>query len=109
MLKVRSLTAGYGSLRVLKNISLHVNPGEIVTLIGANGAGKTTLLMTLAGVISPFSGMVSFFYADVTHLRSEKIVDNGCWRISAYKAEPVETDPPCHGIHLHSLSQAQGT
>ncbi len=53
MLKIRNLDAGYGKLRVLKNISLHVDPGEIVTMIGANGAGKTTLLHTIIGLIKP--------------------------------------------------------
>ncbi|MDH3542933.1 MAG: ATP-binding cassette domain-containing protein, partial [Desulfobulbaceae bacterium] len=47
MLKIRNLEAGYGKLRVLKRISMHVDAGEIVTIIGANGAGKTTLLHTI--------------------------------------------------------------
>ena len=53
MLRIRNLDAGYGKLRVLKNISLHVDGGEIVTMIGANGAGKTTLLHTIAGLVRP--------------------------------------------------------
>jgi branched-chain amino acid transport system ATP-binding protein len=63
---------------VLKNISLHVNPGEIVTLIGANGAGKTTLLHSLAGVLKPFSGNLTFLEKDITGLQSESIVEAGC-------------------------------
>jgi len=51
MLKIRSMESGYGKLRVLKNVSLHVNKGEIVGIIGANGAGKTTLLQCIAGLI----------------------------------------------------------
>ena len=51
MLRIRNLDAGYGKLRVLKNVSLHVDPGEIVTMIGANGAGKTTLLHTIIGLL----------------------------------------------------------
>ena len=51
MLRIKNLEAGYGKLRVLKRISLHVNPGEIVTLIGANGAGKTTLLSPITGLV----------------------------------------------------------
>jgi branched-chain amino acid transport system ATP-binding protein len=78
MLRVRSLVAGYGNLKVLKNISLHVNPGEIVTLIGANGAGKTTLLHSLAGVLKPFSGNLTFLEKDITGLQSESIVEAGC-------------------------------
>ena len=44
MLKIKNLESGYGNLKVLRRVSMHVNPGEIVTIIGANGAGKTTLL-----------------------------------------------------------------
>ncbi len=51
MLKIRNLVSGYGKIKVLKNISMHVASGEIVTIIGANGAGKTTLLSTIAGLI----------------------------------------------------------
>jgi ABC-type branched-subunit amino acid transport system ATPase component len=51
MLKIRNLESGYGKLRVLKGISLHVSPGEIVIIIGANGAGKTTLLKTISGIL----------------------------------------------------------
>src|SRR5258705_6199590 len=52
------LCAGYGQIPVLKNVTLHVGPGEVVVLLGANGAGKTTTLLTLAGVIQPSSGTV---------------------------------------------------
>lgn len=60
MLTVRNLETGYGKLRVLKNISLHVKEGEIVTIIGANGAGKTTLLHTIAGLLSPLARRCAF-------------------------------------------------
>lgn len=110
MLRVRSLNAGYGSLRVLKNISLHVNPGEIVTLIGANGAGKTTLLLTLAGVISPFSGSVHFLETEVTGLRSEKIVDEGCSLVpegrQLFSAMTVEENLILGGYPLIKRNQA---
>ena len=60
MLKIRNLEAGYGKLRVLKGVSLHVAPGEIVTIVGANGAGKTTLLKTVSGLIKAYSGEILF-------------------------------------------------
>ncbi len=60
MLKILNLEAGYGALRVLKGISLHVAPGEIVAVIGANGAGKTTLLKTVAGILKARCGEVEF-------------------------------------------------
>ncbi|TFG62108.1 MAG: ABC transporter ATP-binding protein [Spirochaetales bacterium] len=78
MLKVRNLRAGYGSLQVIKGVSLHVNEGEIVTLIGANGAGKTTLLNTLAGIIKPFSGSISYNGKDTSRLAPEAISSMGC-------------------------------
>jgi branched-chain amino acid transport system ATP-binding protein len=53
MLSVRNLQAGYGPINVLDGISLRVNEGEIVSIIGANGAGKTTTLMSLSGIVSP--------------------------------------------------------
>ena len=78
MLRVRSIESGYGKLRVLKGISLHVNRGEIVTIIGANGAGKTTLLGTIAGLIKAESGTILFDAQDITDQRTERIISLGC-------------------------------
>ncbi|HPI24267.1 MAG TPA: ABC transporter ATP-binding protein [Spirochaetota bacterium] len=63
---------------VIKGASLHVNPGEIVTIIGANGAGKTTLLQTLAGLVRPREGEISFDKTSITALPAERIVGMGC-------------------------------
>ena len=60
MLAVRNLEAGYGRIQVLKGVSLTIEAGEIVTLIGANGAGKTTLMKTLSGVLSPSGGAIEY-------------------------------------------------
>ncbi len=78
MLKIRNLDAGYGKLRVLKNISLHVDNGEIVSIIGANGAGKTTLLHTIIGLIKPMKGEISFQGTSCTKSAVGKIVASGC-------------------------------
>jgi branched-chain amino acid transport system ATP-binding protein len=78
LLRIRNLESGYGSLRVLKGISLHVNPGEIVTIIGANGAGKTTLLETIAGIVRARSGEIVFDGASIASLAPERIVSAGC-------------------------------
>ncbi len=78
MLKVRNLEAGYGKLRVLKRISLHVDPGEIVTIIGANGAGKTTLLHTITGLIKVGFGEIVFKEKNLRKISPEKIVFLGC-------------------------------
>ncbi len=78
MLRVRNLEAGYGKLRVLKRISMHVDPGEIVTIIGANGAGKTTLLHTITGLVKISSGEVLFKGNNLQRVSSAKIVFAGC-------------------------------
>lgn len=78
MLKIKNLEAGYGKLRVLKRISMHIDAGEIVTIIGANGAGKTTLLYTIAGLIKATSGEISLYTQNITQTIPEKIVASGC-------------------------------
>lgn len=78
MLKIRNLVAGYGKLKVLKQISMHVKAGEIVTIIGANGAGKTTLLTTVAGLIRAASGDIEFRDRPITSLPAQKIPALGC-------------------------------
>jgi branched-chain amino acid transport system ATP-binding protein len=78
MLKVRNLEAGYGKLRVLKRISMHVDPGEIVTILGANGAGKTTLLHTITGLVKIGSGEIVFKDKNLQKVSPEKIVALGC-------------------------------
>jgi branched-chain amino acid transport system ATP-binding protein len=60
LLKVKDLNVSYGKIRAIKGISLEVNAGEVVTLIGANGAGKTTLLKTISGILSPASGEITY-------------------------------------------------
>ncbi len=78
MLKVRSLTAGYGTLRVLRNVSLHVKAGEIVAIIGGNGSGKSTLLTTIAGVVQPMAGEIEFNGQGIAGLPAARIVETGC-------------------------------
>ena len=78
MLKVKNLEAGYGKLRVLKRISMHVDPGEIVTIIGANGAGKTTLLHTITGLVKIGTGEIVFKNNNLQKISAEKIVVAGC-------------------------------
>jgi branched-chain amino acid transport system ATP-binding protein len=78
MLKIRNLESGYGKLRVLKGISLHVSPGEIVIIIGANGAGKTTLLKTVSGILKARAGTVHFEDRSIGSAGMEEIVGKGC-------------------------------
>ena len=60
MLKINKIISGYGKVQALWDVSLHVEDGEIVALMGANGAGKTTLLRTIMGLVEPTSGMIKF-------------------------------------------------
>jgi len=78
MLKIRNLDAGYGGLSVLRRISLHVKPGEIVSIIGANGAGKTTLLRTITGLLRTGGGEIFLNSRDIHRLPTEQIVFLGC-------------------------------
>lgn len=78
MLTIRNLQAGYGNLKVLKNVSMHVTDGEIVTIIGANGAGKTTLLATIAGLLRPTSGEIVFKGRNITAVPPQKMPALGC-------------------------------
>nr|WP_202411599.1 ABC transporter ATP-binding protein [Paracandidimonas lactea] len=67
----------YGAIQALDGVSVEVNKGEIVTLIGANGAGKTTLLMTVCGTPHASSGTVSFLDQDITRWDTHKIMQRG--------------------------------
>lgn len=77
MLQIRNLYTRYGPVSVLKNISLHVDQGDIVCLIGANGAGKTTLLLTVSGLIKPDKGEILLNGIRLSGLSPEKIVALG--------------------------------
>ncbi len=78
MLKIRNLDVGYGSLGVLRRVSIHVKQGEIVTIIGANGAGKTTLLKTVTGLLRAQAGEIVFNDREIGHTPTEQIVFDGC-------------------------------
>ncbi len=66
LLRVEGLRTTYGRIEALKGISLEVNEGEIVTLIGSNGAGKTTTLRTINGIVAPRAGKITFAGTDIT-------------------------------------------
>jgi len=76
-LAVDRLDVFYGAVHALKGVSIHVEPGEIVTLIGANGAGKTTLLRTISGLVPSRSGTITFEGKDITRTPPHEIVALG--------------------------------
>jgi branched-chain amino acid transport system ATP-binding protein len=73
LLELNNVTAGYGKFRVLKDISIKVNPGEIVCVVGTNGAGKTTMMRAISGIISIWQGTKTFLGKDVTRLSAAKL------------------------------------
>jgi branched-chain amino acid transport system ATP-binding protein len=77
MLKVEQLDVYYGNIQALKGISLEVNEGEIVTLIGANGAGKSTLLKTLSGLLKPKAGLINYMNNSIAGKPAQGIVKAG--------------------------------
>ncbi len=77
MLKVASLQVNYDRVPVLKGVSLDIDAGEIVTIIGANGAGKSTLLKAIAGLVPIFGGQVVFQGRDISRLPAEKVARSG--------------------------------
>lgn len=77
MLEITGLTTRYGSISALRNVSLSVGAGEVVGLIGPNGAGKTTLLGSIAGLLAPSEGSVTFKDVDVTGAPPDKLLKSG--------------------------------
>jgi branched-chain amino acid transport system ATP-binding protein len=77
MLKLQSLHVSYGAIHALKGISISLNEGEIVALIGANGAGKSTTLNAISGILKPDSGDVIFDNEDITQATTVEIVQKG--------------------------------
>lgn len=77
ILEIRDVDAGYGPVQVLRGVSMHVDRGEIVTLIGANGAGKSSLLMSIFGQPRPSRGQIFFRGEDITRVPSHEIAKLG--------------------------------
>ncbi len=77
MLDIKDINVYYGAIHAIKGISLYVNEGEIVTLIGANGAGKSTTLRTISGLLKPKSGTITFLGNDIAGMPAHKIVAEG--------------------------------
>ncbi|USK69697.1 ABC transporter ATP-binding protein [Peribacillus asahii] len=77
MLKVTKIETFYDKIQALKEVSLEVEQGQIVTILGANGAGKTTTMKTIAGLLKPKKGKVEFLGEDITGLRPDQLLKKG--------------------------------
>ena len=77
MLTVEGLTCRYGKVAAVRELSIEVNQGELVTLVGANGAGKTTTLRAISGVLTPASGRITFLGEDITRASPRRILQLG--------------------------------
>lgn len=92
MLRVSDVTAGYGRTTILRNVSIEVGTGEIVTIIGSNGAGKSTLLRAISGLVRPTSGKIVFDGEDMTGWAPSDIVGAGLIQVpEARQLFPVMT------------------
>ncbi len=77
MLQVKGISVFYGDVQALREVSLSVSSGEIVSLVGGNGAGKTTMLKTISGLLRPASGSILFQEAEIHQMPAYRIVEKG--------------------------------
>ena len=77
LLSVEKINVAYGDVQIIHDLSLTVNEGEVVSIIGGNGAGKSTLLKTLSGLLQPSSGVIRFKGEEIQSYPPERIVDRG--------------------------------
>ena len=77
LLRLGGVETYYGPIQAIRGISLDVDPGQIVTVLGANGAGKTTVLRTISGVLDPERGFIRFEGEDIGHLTPDQVVRRG--------------------------------
>ena len=77
MLEVKNIHCAYDAVAVIHGISLEVNEGELVAIIGANGAGKSTTMRTIAGLMHPTSGTISFMGEDISRTSASKAIRKG--------------------------------
>lgn len=77
MLKINSINSGYGDLKILHDISLHLNKGEVLSVVGSNGAGKSTLMKTISGLVRSYSGSILFNGQDIAKFPAHTIAELG--------------------------------
>ena len=107
MLVLKNVDVFYGRVHAVRRVSLHVNQGEIVALIGGNGAGKTTLLTTISGLLRARGGSLGFDGRDITGERPERIVRAGISQVPerrlVFKPMTVADNLLLGAYHRYSL------
>ncbi|SMP47355.1 ABC transporter ATP-binding protein [Desulfonatronum lacustre] len=107
MLVLKNVDVFYGRVHAIRRVSLHVNQGEIVALIGGNGAGKTTLLTTISGLLRAKGGSLAFEGREITRERPERIVVAGISQVPerrlVFKPMSVEDNLLLGAYHRYSL------
>ncbi|MCQ4866297.1 ABC transporter ATP-binding protein [Pseudoflavonifractor phocaeensis] len=86
MLDVKDINVYYGAIHAVKDISFHVDEGEVVTLIGANGAGKSTILKTVSGLLRSRTGSVTFLESNIGGVPAHKIISRGLAQVPEGRA-----------------------
>ena len=107
MLVLKNVDIFYGRVHAIRRVSLHVNQGEIVALIGGNGAGKTTLLTTISGLLRARGGSLAFEGREITRERPERVVAAGISQVPerrlVFKPMSVEDNLLLGAYHRYSL------
>ncbi|WP_045216397.1 ABC transporter ATP-binding protein [Desulfonatronovibrio magnus] len=111
MLVIKNIDVFYGNVHAVKRVSLHVDQGEIVALIGSNGAGKTTLLSTVSGLIRAKSGTIVFDGQQISRQKPDKIVKTGVSQVPerrlVFKPLSVEDNLLLGSYHRYSLGKSR--
>lgn len=109
MLVLKNVDVFYGRVHAVRRVSLHVNQGEIVALIGGNGAGKTTLLTTISGLLRSAGGSLHFDGREITRLKPEQIVSAGISQVPerrlVFKPMSVEDNLLLGAYHRYGFKQ----
>lgn len=109
MLVLKNVDVHYGKIHAIKHLSLHVNKGEIVALIGSNGAGKTTLLSAISGILQATSGSIKYNDIEITNRPAEEIVKKGISHVPerglVFKPLSVEDNLQLGAYHLYSFGK----
>jgi len=77
LLEIENIDVYYGEMSALRNVSVQVEAGEIISIVGANGAGKSTLINTISGILKPKTGKIIFNGEDITRLQAHQVVEKG--------------------------------